>query len=82
MKPTLGVYMGELNPAIMSETDWQNLRAQLKVLVDVYCEMNNDVMSIKASLRSLVKILRKQEKRWSCTQNITKPKKCAKKCKE
>jgi len=42
----------------MTDLDWENLRKQLRVLVDIYCEMNNDVIKIKSSLKSIVKHLR------------------------
>jgi hypothetical protein len=48
----------------MKNEDWQNLRLQLKTLVDIYCELNNDVVQIKTSLKSIVKYLRKQERAW------------------
>lgn len=58
----------------LSEEDWQNLRLQLKTLVDVYCEMNNDIVHIKTSLKAIVKHLRKQDKRWSETKPQSKTK--------
>lgn len=46
----------------IEEKDWENLRIQLKVLVDVYCEMNDDIYKIKDLLKKLVKYVKNLEK--------------------
>lgn len=55
--------MAKRNVATMTEEDWQNLRLQLKTLVDIYCEMNDDILKIKTSIKSIVKHLQKEYKR-------------------
>lgn len=47
------------NPAIMTEESWQNLKAQLRVMIDIYCEMNEEVFKIKSLLKKIVKHLAK-----------------------
>lgn len=67
--------------AKMTEEDWQNLRLQLRTLVDVYCELNNDVVKIKDLLKKIVKVLCKKEK--SCAvKKKEKPAKRSKKSKK
>lgn len=57
--------MTKITAATMSAEDWENLRKQLRVLVDIYCEMNDEILRIKTALRSLVKELRKKSKKKS-----------------
>lgn len=47
----------------MNDEDWQNLRLQLKALVDVYCEMNDDIYKIKDLLKKIVKYIKTSEKK-------------------
>lgn len=70
--------MSDKTKAIMTEEDWQNLRLQLRTLVDVYCELNNDVVKIKDLLKKIVKHLCKKEKACSSKIKIS-PKKTSKK---
>lgn len=37
----------------ISNEDWNNLRCQLKVLVDIYCELNDDIFKIKQLLKKI-----------------------------
>jgi hypothetical protein len=53
--------MDKKNHAVMTEESWQNLRLQLKTLVDIYCDMNDDIIRIKTSLKSIIKHLHKTE---------------------
>lgn len=57
MHHTYEGYMSEL-----TEKDWQNLRMQLKTLVDIYCDLNDDVYKIKDLLKKIVKHLAMQKK--------------------
>lgn len=47
------------NAAIMTEKDWENLRSQLRVLVDIYCDANEEILKIKMLLKRIVKVLLK-----------------------
>jgi hypothetical protein len=58
--------------AKMSEQDWQNLRLQLKTLVDIYCKQNDEMMIIKDSLKKMVKIMTVEQKRQQI-QSMKKP---------
>lgn len=55
--------MEEKQIATMREEDWQNLRMQLKVLVDIYCELNGDVYKIKELLKKITKVLCEAKKK-------------------
>ena len=67
--------MEKIDIATMTEQDWQNLRLQLRTLVDIYCEMNNDIVKIKTSLKAIVKFLRKQDKEWNTKKSSKDTKK-------
>lgn len=41
----------ESEMADMKKEDWENLRKQLRVLVDVYCEMNDHYLEIEKNLK-------------------------------
>lgn len=54
--------MDDKVPAILSESDWQNLRNQLRTLVDIYCDLNEDTRKIKDLLKKIVKTMCTKEK--------------------
>lgn len=49
--------MSEKKAANISEQDWENLRLQLKTLVDIYCDLNEDTYQIKHLMKKVVKAL-------------------------
>jgi hypothetical protein len=46
---------GHMTIATISEQDWQNVIKQLRTLVDIYCDLNEDTYQIKELLKKLVK---------------------------
>jgi hypothetical protein len=49
--------MAKRNAATMTEEDWQNLRLQLRTLVDIYCKMNDEIVAMKMSMKAMIKHL-------------------------
>ena len=60
--------------AKMTEQDWQNLRLQLKTLVDVYCDVNNDIFAIKELMKKLVKYVKESKENVGRKQFLPKKK--------
>ncbi len=61
MRHTWGLHMASKTSAKMTEQDWENLRLQLKTLVDVYCDVNNDIFAIKQLMKKLVKYVKESK---------------------
>ncbi len=51
----------------MPFAEWENLRLQLRVMIDIYKDMNNDIVAVKTSLKSIVKHLRSSQKKAKTT---------------
>jgi hypothetical protein len=49
--------------ANISEEDWGNVLKQMRTLVDVYCELNEDTFEIKELLKKIVKVLRSDKRK-------------------
>lgn len=70
--------MYERRCAEMTQQDWENIRLQLRTLVDIYCEMNNDIVKIKDVLKAMARAMSKRKKKKSPKKKLASKPKAAK----